>query len=260
MKKAAVNRDCCLDERGQVLPMHLCCPFCRADLAAVERAALLAAGAAPGACSGEIINAPARGPLGVYSEVLHLPDGDGVKVVEAPYRAGAPGKSRDVFDTMTDQATRRGGQPPFTASQVAAGRTYHDLVERVATFGVKCSRVFDDSPRGNGRGPDPLDAYRRDVRRLEAFRIAIGQGTAKASSRAVDVIARGKAGAAVVGTAQLRDIGKRLITTRALVDAVCIDDKPLSAVLRVHGWREGGKNQITLREALRAALWRMEGL
>jgi len=41
------------------------------------------------------------------------------------------------------------------------------------------------------------------------------------------------------------------------VDMVCLEDKPISAVLRAHGWSVRGQTSGALRQALAEALGRM---
>lgn len=218
------------------------------------RVAAVKSGAAnPDGCSREVPEAPARGPVAEFREYRYLPKGDDFEPVEAPYRAGCPGRVRDIFDTMTDQVGRRGGPPPFTLRQVDAGRAYGALHQRVQSAGVKCSSVFDT--RGGGRGRvDFMDAYMRDVERLGLFHEAIGDGTAKDIRSKRSVLH----GGTLVGEVELRAIGRQVITVRALVDQVCIYESSLSDVLKVHGWRPTGKNRKTLRAALCAALGRMQ--
>lgn len=209
----------------------------------------------PDDCSPEIIAAPARGALSPFREGYWHDTDRGGEWRNVPYRSGCPGRTRDIFDTMTDQATRRGGDAPFTAAQVGAARDYRDLHEAVQSAGVKCSSTFDDKVRGQGR-VDFMDAYIRDSERLGLFVRAIGDGVAKDTKRKVPVIE----GAVKVGDVQLRQIGRRLITVRRLVDDVCIGERALSDVLVAHCWRSTGKNRMALRAALCAALGRMQGI
>ncbi len=203
------------------------------------------AAAPPDGCSREIPVAPARGPVVEFRELRSMPRGDGFVLVEAPYRAGCPGRARDIFDTMTDQTTRRGGEPPFTKAQVGAARDYRALHERVQCAGVKCSRAFDVQIGGQGR-VDFMDAYIRDTERLAMFQRAIGDGVAMSVRQ---------------DGANTMDRGSRWsVTDTRLVEMVCIGDKPLSAVLKAHGWPGSSRNIKHLRAALCASLGHMQGI
>ena len=236
---------CCLDETGRKLAFHLCCPACRRQMAELERTSLVAAGLVPVGCSSAIVDALARGPVVEYREG-YWKEVDGKPAwVALPYRSGCAARVRDVFDVMADQAARRGGNVPFTAAQVGAGRDYRALHERVASAGVKCSRAFHVELAGAGGG-DFMDAWLADVERLRRFERAIGDGMALSVRRAA---------------AHAMDRGQRKsISDRALVDAVCIAEQPLSRVLKTHGWAAKGKNRQYLRLALGAALDRMRGV
>lgn len=209
----------------------------------------------PEGVSDRILAAPARGPVLPFRDTRILPDGDGFKVVDAPYRSGCPGRTRDAFDAMTDQATRRGGNAPFTVAQVGAARDYRALDERVQSAGVKCSKVFDVQTGGQGR-IDFMDAYIRDTERLVMFHDAIGSVIAKDMKR----VSPSKAQRVIVTDDMLAQVKKRIITVRTLVDDVCIKDRTLSDVLKAHGWSVTGKNRKALRDALCAALGRMQGI
>ncbi|MCP3970976.1 MAG: hypothetical protein GY717_11805, partial [Rhodobacteraceae bacterium] len=155
------------------------------------------------------------------------------------------GRARDIFDTMTDQTTRRGGELPFTKAQVGAARDYRALHERVQCAGVKCSRAFDVQIGGQGQ-VDFMDAYIRDTQRLAMFQRAIGDGEAMSVRQ---------------DGAHNMDRGSRWsVTDTRLVEMVCIGDKPLSAVLKAHGWSASSKGTKRLRAALCAALERMQGI
>ncbi len=246
MKHKRREKTCCVDEHGQKRPFHLCCSRCRSEIAARQRADLLGAATPPEKCSAEIPVAPARGSVAAFREVRTLPKGDDFVVVDAPYRAGCPGRTRDVFDTMTDQATRRGGAAPFTTAQVGAARDYRALQERVQSAGVKCSRAFDVHVAGGGGGLDFMDIYMRHTERLGLFARAIGDG------EALSVRTHG---------AHSMDRGSRWpVTDARLIEMVCLGDKPLSAVLTAHGWPVSSKNTKALRAALCDVLGRMQGI
>ncbi len=255
MKLKRVEKTCCVDETGARVAFHLCCADCRREMSQEERARLMDLGTAPDGCSAGIITAPARGPLAPFREGYWHDTDSGGEWRHVPYRSGCPGQVRDIFDTMTDQATRRGGDVPFTAAQVGAGRDYRALHERVQSAGVKCSRVFDVQTDGQG-DTDFMVAYMRDTERLDMFHEAIGDGVAKDTKRKVPALE----GSVRIGDVQLRQIGRRLITVRRLVDGVCIGERALSDVLEAHSWRATGKNRKALQEALCAALGRMQGI
>ena len=255
MKLKRVEETCCVDETGAKLAFHLCCPDCRKEMAQEERARLMDVGTAPDGCSAEIITAPARGPLARFREgYWHEKDGQG-EWRHVPYRSGCPGQARDIFDTMTDQATRRGGDAPFTAAQVGAARDYRALHERVQSAGVKCSNAFDVQVGGQGR-VDFMDAYIRDTERLAMFHDAIGSVIAKDMKR----VSPDRAQRVIITDDVLADVDKRIITVRTLVDDVCIKERALSDVLGAHGWSVTGKSRKALRDALCAALGRMQGI
>lgn len=225
----------------------------RAEAARVE--AVRRFGDVSGECSGEIAPAPARGPVKPYREIKMVAVGtDGFERVPERYQSGAPGMVRDAFDAITDAAKRGGGGAPFTAAQVGAGRDYAALTERVAAAGVKGSSVFDVKVSGSGR--DFMDAYLADAQRLGWFHAAIGDGIAKDVRRKVPA----RAGRVIIGEVELRAVGRRLITVRALVDAVCTGGASFADVLRAHGWTPTGKARAVLRDALCAALDRMQGI
>ncbi|MCP3969247.1 MAG: hypothetical protein GY717_02785 [Rhodobacteraceae bacterium] len=138
-------------------------------------------------------------------------------------------------------------QPHLVGERGGAARDYRALHERVQCAGVKCSRAFDVQIGGQGQGQvDFMDAYIRDTERLAMFRRAIGDGVAMSVRQ---------------DGAHNMDRGSRWsVTDTRLVEMVCIGDKPLSAVLKAHGWSLAGKNRKTLRAALCAALERMQGI
>ena len=255
MKLKRVEKTCCVDDAGVKLAAHRCCPDCRKKRAKEDRAQLLALASVPDACSAEIAPAPARGQIVPFREGYWHEKGGRAEWRSVPYRSGCPGQVRDIFDIMTDQAMRSGGVAPFTAAQVGAGRDYRALHERVQSAGVKCSRAFDVQAGGRG-DVDFLKAYMDDARRLAVFRDAIGSVIAKDMKR----VRPDKAQRVIITDDILAQVAKRIITVRTLVDDVCIKERALSDVLRAHGWVKTGKNVKTLRDALCAALGRMQGI
>lgn len=245
MESKRADKTCCVGASGVKLAFHLRCLACRKRAARDERRTLLVNATPPVGCSGEVPIAPARGAVLPYRELRVLPTADGVDAVEAPYRAGCPARPRDVFDTMIDQGTRRGGSVPFTSGQLGAARDYGALFEKVHGSGMKCSKAFEVERAGQG-GVDFMDAYRRDTRRLAAFREAIG------IDLALEVRAVG---------AHIMDRGRRVsISDAVLVHTVCISQAPLSMVLKAHGWAASTKNTVALRAKLCAVLDRMQGI
>lgn len=217
----------------------------------------LAGAVLPDGVSTEILAAPARRGLDRFHDLQMVAVGtEEFEAVEQRYKSGGPGVVRDVFDTMVDQITRRGGTSPFTVSQVSAGREYRDLHERLQSAGIKCSSAFDTASGGLG-SKDFMDVYLADSWRMGWFHKAIGDGVAKDTRGKL----RTRSGKRTrVTNVDLAGFGKKIITVRALVDCVCIFEQPLSAVLDGHGWAATGKNRKTLSAALRAALTRMQGI
>ena len=197
--------------------------------------------------SDEVLLAPARGKMVACPQMTVLAVGaEDFVVAPERYRAGAPGRERDIFDDMTDRATRRGGDKPFTVGQVAVGRAYRDFAQKVMAAGYKTSSTFD--ARVDGGRVDFMNQYLRDVYRLGMFQRAIGSDVALSPRQmAVHSMDRG---------------ARRLITTRDLVDSICLREPKggLSAVLVAHHWSVSARNVKALRAALCAALERMQGV
>lgn len=211
--------------------------------AVARLAKVRARGAVPEGVGPEIVAAPARGPVRVTHPVALYPVG--VDDFEAKH-AGHDGRDQmwvgDAFDVMAGKAQAKGSAPPFSPGQVQMGRLYRAKVERHATAGVKCSSLESVSGDGGGGGSF-IDAVLRDGQVIEAMRERIGDGEAKPIKRAR------KAG----------EVPRTVITDRALVDAVCLEDLTLADVLRRHGWSVAGKLVEELRRALGRALDRMAG-
>ena len=200
-----------------------------------------AMGFVPSEVSSEIPIAPARGPVVPFREGYWHEKAGKAQWRWVPYRSGCPGRVRDIFDTMTDQATRRGGDLPFTEAQVGTARDYRALYERVQAAGFKRSKAFDVQ-MGGQCNTDFITAYMRDTNRLARFHAAVGDGIAKEIKRP--------------GPGQTR----HPILVRRLVDDVCIRQYALSEVLKAHGWAVSGENRKALQDALCASLGRMQGI
>lgn len=212
-------------------------------------AAVRRSGSVPESVGPEIPVAPARGPVQAVEMQTHYPKGDG-KFESKP--AGFQGRKTlrvaDVFDVMAVAAVRAKRPAPFETGQVAMGRFYRDLVEKHASAGVRCSSLEAQARASGGKGGEFIEAVLRDRQQIEVLRRRIGNGIAL-EVRKVRPSQRASRG---------------LISDRRLVDAVCIEDMTLSAVLRSHGWardgqRPNGGHIKALRMALRAALDRMAG-
>lgn len=230
-----------------------------AHLAAADRgaAAMLARAAVPDVCGSDIAAAPARGGFRVFRPVEIIPGSSGT-ARPAGYRAPGEATFRcaiigaDVFDAMEAAALRAhlgrhgdeaGFASLFTPGQAAMARDYRQLVERRAAGGIKCASL--EAGRGGVSGGEFIDAFVADGLRLAAIERRIGAGVAL-SVRRIRPSARGK---------QARGI----ITDRVLVDSVCLVGKTVTAVLRAHGWAKSSAHIDALRQALAAALDRMQG-
>jgi len=203
--------------------------------------AVKARGQVPEVCGDAIPEAPARGAIRVFQPMSLFPEGENDwKARPSGYRGRSAMQCADVFDVMAAKAASNGKPVLFTRAQVAAGRYYRDLVERHACAGVRCSSVEAIRSGGGGSGSF-IDAVLRDREEIERIQRRIGTGTAIA----VRKIRPSKRGARVN------------ITDRRLVDMVCLEDKPVSLVLRAHGWSVRGQSAGALRQALAETLERM---
>lgn len=229
-----------------------------ADFAAMGEAgrvaAIKAASVVPPICGPDIPAAPARGAYQVFRPIEMVPGSVGT-ARHAGYQGRGEDRPRsairnaDVFDVMEEHARaafgRRGQDgdrfiPPFSPAQVGMARYYRSLCESHDKGGVKC-QSFD---RAGGSGGGFMDAFLREGRDIALLQSRIGNGVAMAVRR-IRPSARGE--------------GARLITDRALIDRVCLQDKPISAVLAEFGWSAKGGHRDMLRKALSAALDRMMG-
>ncbi|MEL6959820.1 MAG: hypothetical protein AAGL89_12800 [Pseudomonadota bacterium] len=220
-------------------------------------AAQIANAAPPDECSVDVPISPARGPVTPYQDYHVVAVGaEDFEVTKIRYKSGAPARALDLFDKMMAQSSRRRDGPAFTMLHAMAARKYRDLTEQVKSSGLAASPVFSDKLGGSGKR-DAMDAYMANTQRLAWMHASIGDAIAKDIKRKAKAIDNG---GRIVGEVELRQIGKRLITVRMLVDLVCLQEKSLRAVLMAHGWRDSGKNLKTLRAALCAALERISPL
>lgn len=138
----------------------------------------------------------------------------------------------------------RGGErdfvPPYTPGQIAMAEYYAALVEWRHGSAMRCSS-FEAGREGGGSGQF-IDTFVKRGRTLAGLHAAIGDAAAMAPRRHMD---RGNA--------------RRTISTRAVVDMVCLGGQDLTEVLRRFGWEGNGRNRGELRAALCSALDRMQG-
>jgi hypothetical protein len=203
---------------------------------------MLAEARPPERCGPEMVPAPARGAFATFQPQLVVPipgEAEGWEVQDSGYRGRDALCQADVFDVMARQARRAGAQEaPFSASQVNVGRTYRDLVERLAAAGVRCSSLEGRAASGRAGGGDWIEAVMRDRAELEAMRRGIGGRVAL--------------------DPKYRSATRAPITDRQLVDLVCVADRALDEVLRYFGWSLKGEHRHVVRTALRGALDRMQ--
>jgi hypothetical protein len=214
---------------------------------AAEAARLQAAKAAcsiPESCGPDIAPSPARGGFVLARQVELLPVGsEKVEAVHRGYGGRDAIQCADAFDAMLKAAARSKRPSPLTPGQISIGRRYRALVEMLAADDTKLSSL--EATFGGGAGRDWMDRRLEFSAELDTLRARIGAGAAMVVRR-VRPSARGQDGA-------------RVISDRALIDAVCLKGQSLKAVLRAHLWSDYGGNQKTLAEALSAALDRMIG-
>lgn len=213
---------------------------------------------------GPVPEAPARGPIRVTDmRKIVRTDSGGLRRVQDGFEGRKTmhigdafdvieGKARTAYTKAANRAGRAGKDlpvyiPPFTSAQIGMGRTYRALFEKYDSKGVKCSSV--ESLSGGGSDGDAfIVALLADGTNLARIRERIGSGVAL-SVRGVRPSTCNRRG---------------MILDRTLVDAVCLQDKTMTDVLRAAGWvRVGqsakGEHVKALTRALAAALDRMAG-
>lgn len=206
--------------------------------------AVLASGHVPDGTCSDIPVAPARGAVRlVDGREMRATDAGGFVRVRTGHKGRKTMVRADNFDVMFERARARGKSAPFTASQVAMGRQYRDLVERWMSAGVKCSSVEALSSGGGGDGGGFMDAVLADRQRIDMLRRRIGDGVAREVRR----------------NRPSRRGSRKSITDRRLVDMVCLEGCSLSDVLQRHGWAVNAKLVADLRASLSRALDRMQG-
>ena len=193
----------------------------------------------------EIPVAPGRGPMQRVPNYMLLPGGTRAQ-------QGSHWRRMDQLSIMCRHAWERhrakcqqSGRDvpfdaPFSLGHISMGLHYLALVERHDAAGIKCASIEGraGSPSGSGGGGF-VEAYLAEGFEIEALHRRIGAGIALA-------VRRGS--------------GRRSITDRQLVDAVCLAGKDLTGLLRSHGWANDARLRDHLRKALVAALDRMIGI
>lgn len=195
------------------------------------------AGQVPDDC-GPAREAPARGAFRAVETYELLPGG-------ARRRGGHKGRRTihmaDSFDVAMAQAKRNDRPEPFTASQIAIGRAYRDLVERFEVSGMRGASL--EIMSGNGDPHAFHDAILRDGKRLRVLQHRIGNGSAMTIRR----VRPSKRGTRVG------------ILDRTLVDCFVLQEVSIADILVAHGWSVYSGTTKTARDALRQALDRMIG-
>ncbi len=216
------------------------------EMQALSQAYILSRAAPPEACGPEIPAAPARGAMRLARPVRMALDAKGKWAVQDDgWQGRAAAIEADAFDLMSRAALRRGQPLPFSGVQIDTGRQYRALVEFRAAGTMKLSSIEGRAGGSGHGGSDYLDRFRQAGEDLARMRRWIGDGVAMEVRR----VRPSKRGTAARG----------IITDRALVDAVCLSDQTLSAVLQGHGWARSTAHIAALRGALGAALGRMAG-
>ena len=212
-----------------------------------KRIADVLARARPPESAGDAVPAaPARGAYVLTQPFVTLPDGKGgLKAVPMGYRDRDVMRLMDAFDLIEVHAARAGLAPPLTGAQVEAGRVYARLSERVASSGIATCRLGG----GSGGGGDGVSEARlADAARLARMHRRIGAGWAL-ELRRVRPSDRGAPGAA-----------RRNLRDRELVDAVCIEERTPSQVLRRAGWTVDSAHRKRVVRALAAVLDRLHAI
>lgn len=225
----------------------------RREAEAARIAAMLANAAPPPDLAAAPV-APARGPLWFIPNferkpaLILQPDGSRQRGVILSRDGTRRGQRLDRLTLMCREAwmahERKGGEPaafrsPFDHGQIAMAARYQALTERHQSAGIRCASAEARAVAGGGGdGGGFIEAFLSESDELARLHGRIGPGLALEVQR---------------------EGGRRDITARALVDAVCLSGEDLTAVLRAHGWSKKTDSLSALRSALAAALDRMQG-
>lgn len=214
-----------------------------AEAARIDR--VRARGIVPPSCGRDIAPAPARGVVATFlpREIQKTANGN-FREVRNGY-AGRLGLRRcDAFDVMQARSDARAKargvdpRPLFSTAQIEAGRRYGALVQQLAGSGFGLSQM---ERSGGGRGGAGVNEAQIDmIDRLSRMRTAIGTGWA-IGPEAVD---------------PGRD-RRRPIRLRSVVDAVCLDQATITAVLKAHLWPNAARTQRLVQKAFAEALDRL---
>lgn len=191
----------------------------------------------PAQCGPEIQASPARGALRPVQTVAVRPTAEGYDVQHVGFQGRSAARASDVFDVMCDQARRRGGAAPLTGAQIDTARRYAALVERHSAVGLKCVSIETQGARSSGGGGGYMDAVLAEGEVIARMAAAVGDGVAVSVHRADGRVV--------------------CLSARALVDAVCLEGRAVSSVLRGAGITVYGGVRVRAFEALGAALDRM---
>lgn len=209
-----------------------------------------ALGHVPPECGDAIPHAPARGPVRTFEPIARYPDGtDGYVLKPSGYRGRKALHIADQFDQARVSAQRAARSKhqnaiidlPFTKQQENIGRLYRDLSINLSSRGFSLSSLAGVRSSSSGQR-DFMERYADDLRHLQRLHARIGRGCALPVRR-LRPSERGT---------------KRGIMDRDLIDLFCIHDKPVSQILKVHGWKANGRTRATLIAALRIILDRMD--
>lgn len=215
----------------------------------LERKARIPDGVAPDDGINGVSPAVARGRIHPFKETEVVQTRTGSVVRNVTRHGARPAMAEDAFHRMARQT--RTGAPFFEEGHALTGRAYAALTERVACAGVKCTSLEAQTGGGDGRGSF-IDSVIADSRLLDFCHQRIGDGVALRPRR---VLAQA-------------DRGRRPITTRAVVDAVClglVHGRPrgvvtISDLLFLHHWGRGPKAMKAAQAALLEALDGLMGL
>ncbi|RVW00014.1 hypothetical protein EKE94_03265 [Mesobaculum littorinae] len=206
-----------------------------------------AAGRVPDGCGPAMPEAPARGPVRAFEPKAFYPKGAADwESKPAGYEGRKALAVADAFDLMARAAARSKRDQPFTPTQVAMGRSYAALTEKLAAAGVKLSSV-EGRAGGSGQGGDVTDRRLIEAERLAALHRRIGTGIAMEVRRQRP------------SRTSATDRPRRSFTDRQLIDAVCLEGRTISDVLDSFGWKVYGDTRAAVRTALCKALDRMVG-